>query len=339
MKIFFGILIFIVIFGLIANIWKYFKERKIVRGILLSILSVIVLSVAIPTFFGSSEDEKSSKDKVASDNKTEEHKKNEDKDTGKKENKSKEDKASKNENKNNNDSNKEKSSKSDKQNNKDKQEVTLSRVVDGDTVKLNYKGKEETFRLLLIDTPETKDPRKGVQPYGKEASAKTEDLVSNADKLSIKFDKGDKKDKYGRYLVYLYADGQMVNDELVREGLARVKYIYPPNNTYEDKLKASQKKAQEEKLNIWSDEEPPTDEESTEEPETTEEPPSDSVDTDVDAPEKNDIPDKPNTSNNNSNSNSSSSDNDTAKPGEITKDMPGYDASKDRDHDGIINEK
>ncbi|RIN08388.1 hypothetical protein, partial [Staphylococcus warneri] len=81
MKIFFGILIFIVIFGLIANIWKYFKERKIVRGILLSILSVIVLSVAIPTLFGSSEDEKSSKDKVASDKKTEEHKKNEDKDT------------------------------------------------------------------------------------------------------------------------------------------------------------------------------------------------------------------------------------------------------------------
>ena len=40
-------------------------------------------------------------------------------------------------------------------------------MVDGDTVKLNYKGKEETFRLLLIDTPETKDPRKGVQPYGK----------------------------------------------------------------------------------------------------------------------------------------------------------------------------
>ena len=37
--------------------------------------------------------------------------------------------------------------------------ATLVKVVDGDTVKLNYKGKVATFRLLLIDTPETKDPR------------------------------------------------------------------------------------------------------------------------------------------------------------------------------------
>ena len=41
--------------------------------------------------------------------------------------------------------------------------ATLVKVVDGDTVKLNYKGKVATFRLLLIDTPETKDPRKPVQ--------------------------------------------------------------------------------------------------------------------------------------------------------------------------------
>ena len=40
----------------------------------------------------------------------------------------------------------------------------------------------------------------------------------------------------------------MVNDELAREGLARVKYIYPPNNTYEDKLKASQKKLKKKNL-------------------------------------------------------------------------------------------
>ena len=42
-----------------------------------------------------------------------------------------------------------------------------------------------------------------------------------------------KTDKYGRYLAYVYADGVMVNNALVRDGLARVKYVYPPNNTYE----------------------------------------------------------------------------------------------------------
>lgn len=39
---------------------------------------------------------------------------------------------------------------------------------------------------------------------------------------------------------------------VVRQGLARVTYIYPPNNTFEQMLKVSQSKAQAEKLNIWS---------------------------------------------------------------------------------------
>ena len=44
----------------------------------------------------------------------------------------------------------------------------------------------------------------------------------------------------------------MVNGAVVRQGLARVTYIYPPNNTFEQMLKVSQSKAQAEKLNIWS---------------------------------------------------------------------------------------
>ena len=44
----------------------------------------------------------------------------------------------------------------------------------------------------------------------------------------------------------------MVNEAVVRQGLARVTYIYPPNNTFEQMLKVSQSKAQAEKLNIWS---------------------------------------------------------------------------------------
>ena len=49
----------------------------------------------------------------------------------------------------------------------------------------------------------------------------------------------------------MFIDGRMVNEAVVRQGLARVTYIYPPNNTFEQMLKVSQSKAQE-KLNIWS---------------------------------------------------------------------------------------
>jgi|SRR5215216_1170712 len=51
-------------------------------------------------------------------------------------------------------------------------------VVDGDTIKVRMSGKEETLRLIGIDTPETVDPRKSVQCFGKEASNKARELLS-----------------------------------------------------------------------------------------------------------------------------------------------------------------
>lgn len=139
-----------------------------------------------------------------------------------------------------------------------REEVEFVRPVDGDTVRLRYEGKESAFRLLLIDTPETKHPKKGVEPYGKEASDFTKNMLMDASKVEIEFDKGGKTDKYGRYLAYVYADGVMVNDALVRQGLAKVAYIYPPSITYLDQLQESQSLAQQEHLNIWSGNVPDT---------------------------------------------------------------------------------
>ncbi|MGG3136981.1 thermonuclease family protein, partial [Bacillus velezensis] len=85
-------------------------------------------------------------------------------------------------------------------------DVTLNRTVDGDTIKVNYKGEVKTVRYLLVDTPETKKPNSCVQPYGEDASTRNKQLV-NKGKLQLEFDKGDRTDKYGRMLAYVYADG------------------------------------------------------------------------------------------------------------------------------------
>ncbi|CPL82603.1 Staphylococcal nuclease [Staphylococcus aureus] len=116
-----------------------------------------------------------------------------------------------------------------------------------------YKGQPMTFRLLLVDTPETKHPKKGVEKYGPEASAFTKKMVENAKKIEVEFDKGQRTDKYGRGLAYIYADGKMVNEALVRQGLAKVAYVYKPNNTHEQLLRKSEAQAKKEKLNIWSE--------------------------------------------------------------------------------------
>ncbi|ATO29050.1 endonuclease [Bacillus atrophaeus] len=130
-------------------------------------------------------------------------------------------------------------------------DVTLNKTVDGDTIKVDYKGKVETVRYLLVDTPETKKPNACVQPYGEDASERNKELV-NSGKLQLEFDEGDRTDKYGRMLAYVYVDGKSVQETLLKEGLARVAYVYEPNTKYIDQFKKDEQEAKSEKLSIWS---------------------------------------------------------------------------------------
>jgi micrococcal nuclease len=130
-------------------------------------------------------------------------------------------------------------------------EVELVKPTDGDTISVTYNGKEEKVRFLLIDTPETSHPRLGKQPFGQEAKDFTSKLLQNAQTLELEFDIGPQKDKYGRLLAYVYVDGVMIQEELLKNGLARVAYIYPPNTRYVDPFNAIQLKAQQEGIGIW----------------------------------------------------------------------------------------
>lgn len=129
--------------------------------------------------------------------------------------------------------------------------VELVKVIDGDTIKIIYEGKEQNVRYLLIDTPETNHPKLGKQPFGDEAKARNQQLIENG-KLEIEFDVGERFDKYNRLLAYIYVDGKSVQKILLSEGLARVAYVYPPNTRHLDPYEKSQAIAKEEKLGIWS---------------------------------------------------------------------------------------
>ncbi|ANY74616.1 nuclease [Paenibacillus ihbetae] len=130
--------------------------------------------------------------------------------------------------------------------------VELVKAVDGDTISVMFEGKKESVRMLLVDTPETSHPKLGVQPFGPEAKAFTKDLVEQAGKLELEFDIGPNRDKYNRLLAYVYADGKMVQEALLEQGLARVAYIYPPNVRYVDKFNDLQRISREKALGIWS---------------------------------------------------------------------------------------
>ncbi|MBC1920301.1 endonuclease [Listeria booriae] len=131
--------------------------------------------------------------------------------------------------------------------------VKLDRVIDGDTlaVKMDGDNTSHKVRLLLIDTPESVKPNTPVQPYAKEASNRMKELVQGKD-LQLEYDAGGATDKYGRILAYVYANKKQLNETMVREGFARVAYVYKPNTRYLTELNAAQAFAKEEKRNIWS---------------------------------------------------------------------------------------
>lgn len=124
--------------------------------------------------------------------------------------------------------------------------VKVTRVIDGDTIEIEG-GKH--VRFIGIDTPETVHPSKPVQCYGKEASAKTKELLEGQE---IKLEKDvSEVDRYGRLLRYIWKGNTLVNELLVKEGYAQVS-TYPPDVKYQDRFLAAQKDARDNNRGLWS---------------------------------------------------------------------------------------
>lgn len=132
----------------------------------------------------------------------------------------------------------------------DKYTVTLNKCVDGDTAYFIYENKEIKTRFLAIDTPEISGK---AEAYGKEASSFTCNTLSNAKKIEIEYDpNSNKKDKYNRDLVWVWVDNKLLQELLLKNGLAEVKYLYG-DYEYTSHLQDVEKIAKEKKLNLWSD--------------------------------------------------------------------------------------
>ncbi|MFM1525609.1 MULTISPECIES: thermonuclease family protein [Helcococcus] len=123
-------------------------------------------------------------------------------------------------------------------------------VFDGDTIVININNKNETVRLLGIDTPESvhPNPKKNTK-YGKIASSFTKKLLTNK-KVSIELDV-QKKDKYGRILAYVYLNNKMVNETIIENGFAKPLTI-APNVKYTKKFTKLFQKARKYKKGLWS---------------------------------------------------------------------------------------
>ena len=127
-------------------------------------------------------------------------------------------------------------------------------TVDGDTAKFKMDGEQVTVRSLGINTKETVHPEIGEETWGKEASNFTKEKLENATKVELEFDKeADKKDKYDRYLAWIWVDDELLQNLLVQNGLAET-YMLQNNYKYAGMLQESEEIAKNNKLGIWSNE-------------------------------------------------------------------------------------
>ena len=137
------------------------------------------------------------------------------------------------------------------------------RVVDGDTLKISYKGKQESIRLIGVDAPESRvndrakresqktgQDLKTITSLGKEATRFVKTLVKPGDRIRIEFDV-EKRDKYRKLLGYVYlSNNKMLNEEIVKAGYANLLTI-PPNVKYQGQFIEAQVEAKEHKRGLW----------------------------------------------------------------------------------------
>ena len=125
-------------------------------------------------------------------------------------------------------------------------EGVVVKVLDGDSIEIKRNGKIYTIRLYGVDTPEYK------QAYSNKAKQFTKRLVNRQKVNVVEKD----IDRYGRIVALVESSGQLVNRELVREGLA---WYYPKYCLAQplcDELKDLERRAKNEGRGLWRDENP-----------------------------------------------------------------------------------
>lgn len=134
-------------------------------------------------------------------------------------------------------------------------EYRVEHVIDGDTFRLDD---GRSVRLIGIDCPEifTKDADNGErdysrpEPWATDATAFTEGFIGDGN-VDLQFDR-ERVDQYDRVLAYVYRDGRLLNEELLRAGLGEARLHFHYADRYKRLFKKAEQQAREERRGIWS---------------------------------------------------------------------------------------
>ncbi|HET9201481.1 MAG TPA: thermonuclease family protein [Dehalococcoidia bacterium] len=117
-------------------------------------------------------------------------------------------------------------------------------VIDGDTIDVLIDGVEERIRYPAINSPE-----RGAC-FEDEATAANAQLVGGKAVLLERDPDGADRDRYGRLLLYVWADGVLADLHMASLGLAEVQTQYEQKKYFE-RLLAAQSAAMSAELGVW----------------------------------------------------------------------------------------
>jgi len=128
----------------------------------------------------------------------------------------------------------------------------ITEFADGDTISVDMNGRTERVRFIGVDTPETHDPRKAVQCFGKAAARFTKQLIGQQ-RVRLESDSlNTNRDRYNRLLRYVYLpDGTLVNLEIIKQGYGFAYTYFPFAKS--DEFKMAETVARQQERGLWKD--------------------------------------------------------------------------------------
>jgi len=125
--------------------------------------------------------------------------------------------------------------------------VVVSRVIDGDTLRLSDGRK---LRLIGINTPELGRDGRPAEPLAQTARRALVDLLGDAPRLGLRFGR-EREDRYKRLLAHAYLpDGRNVEVSLLEQGLAAY-IVVPPNTALSGCYRQAERLARDAGRGVW----------------------------------------------------------------------------------------
>jgi micrococcal nuclease len=136
-------------------------------------------------------------------------------------------------------------------------EYTVVKVIDGDTIDIVSKDKKDLnkirVRLLGVNTPESVDPDRPVECFGKEASNYVTDILRSSTVTLVLDPNKPEKDQYGRVLAYIrLPSGELLNQRIIEDGYGYEYTYHKERYQYQTEFKVAEARAKAAKLGLWS---------------------------------------------------------------------------------------